>query len=295
MRKVITGFIFILFSVALVQQVFAEVITTDSLQKVEKRIKRLPYNPRDVLVVFDVDGTILDARDQILKAQNWKQWQALINAVYNKASRGLDKEAREKIWIDIISSIDNQRAPALVDDYFIKSLAYLRTKNIPAIALTHAGTGVFGKIKNTADWRVNDLKKIEVDFSYAFNSEKIQLADTSVGRYIGAPLFQSGIIFTSGHDKGEMLEKFLNAVNFKPKMIVFLDDKEKNVFSLKKYCDANNIDYLGVHYTAVANRQLVPLNYERAQFQFDYFEKKGKWLSDSEADKLYKKRFSFSE
>ncbi len=64
-----------------------------------------------------------------------------------------------------------------------------------------------------------------------------------------ASKFVEGIVFVGlRNDKGETLMRCLDQLGFKPKKIVFIDDKLKNVLSVQKAVEARGIPFTGVRY-----------------------------------------------
>ncbi|MEZ5314721.1 MAG: DUF2608 domain-containing protein [Chlamydiales bacterium] len=65
----------------------------------------------------------------------------------------------------------------------------------------------------------------------------------------GGAKYLEGIIFVGlKNDKGETLIRFLNQLNYRPKKILFIDDKEKNLQSVSLACQKEGIQFLGLRY-----------------------------------------------
>lgn len=97
-------------------------------------------------------------------------------------------------------------------------------------------------------------------------------------------IFRSGILFTSGSNKGDALVKFLNHISLRPKKIVFINDKASHLEDLEKGAASLNIPFIGLRYTysddRVANYQeeIAQIQWERSSFSHI--------LSDEEARKV---------
>jgi hypothetical protein len=57
-----------------------------------------------------------------------------------------------------------------------------------------------------------------------------------------------GIIFCNDNNKGQTLLKFLEACNYKPEIIVFIDDKLNHLLDVEKECLLNKIQFIGIRY-----------------------------------------------
>lgn len=47
----------------------------------------------------------------------------------------------------------------------------------------------------------------------------------------------------------------------------------------------NDIEFVGIEYTAAKDKKIAPLNQNRARLQLSVLEKEQRWLSDEEASK----------
>jgi hypothetical protein len=64
-------------------------------------------------------------------------------------------------------------------------------------------------------------------------------------RYV---LFKKGILFTSGTHKGKALFKFLDMINYKPKSIIFVDDKKHCLMQVRETCVEHGVPFTGFRY-----------------------------------------------
>ncbi|MGI9215313.1 MAG: DUF2608 domain-containing protein, partial [Gammaproteobacteria bacterium] len=107
----------------------------------------------------------------------------------------------------------------------------------------------------------------------------------------GNPMLKSGIIFTSGLDKGIVLEYILKKYNYYPKTIIFIDDLIENVKSLQQICFKLNIDFYGFHYRAASLIPLPNIDENLEKLRFAILEKEFTWLNyEKLQDKNYSER-----
>lgn len=164
-----------------------------------------------------------------------------------------------------------------VDPKIINVLSALGNRSIPTIALTHCGTGKFGRINDVADWRISQLHNAGVSF------KKLSSYPNHVfGTLHGTAMFKSGILFTGYIDKGQVLLQFLKTNNINPKRIIFIDDRLINLQSVEDALSGHNIKFNGFEYTAVSEQKILDLDQKIISKQFSILEEELKWTSDAE-------------
>ncbi|MCH9611436.1 MAG: hypothetical protein SP1CHLAM42_15270 [Chlamydiales bacterium] len=91
---------------------------------------------------------------------------------------------------------------------------------------------------------VSQLKSIGINLSLNVLSD---LDHEIEGGY--AAKYVEGVIFVGlKNDKGETLMRFLNQLEYQPKKILFIDDKEKNLRSVSIACEKRGIPFTGLRY-----------------------------------------------
>jgi len=63
-----------------------------------------------------------------------------------------------------------------------------------------------------------------------------------------------------------VLEQILNRIEFKPKEIIFIDDRIDNIISVQSMCEKLGINYTGFEYSAVKDTRMTEFNEQRAKF-----------------------------
>ena len=147
--------------------------------------------------------------------------------------------------------------------------------------------GRFGVIKKMYDFRFKQLNSVNLSFEnltpLADEHVMLELAKSNK-KFLdlnckGNPILKSGIIFTSGLDKGMVLEYILKKYNYYPKIIIFIDDLIENIKSLQKTCFKLNIDFYGFHYRAASLIPLSKIDENLEKLRFAILEKEFTWLS----------------
>ncbi len=273
MRLFLRTAFFLLLTLISPNRVFAEIIQTSDLHVLNEVTEKAD---RDTLVIFDVDYVLIVPTDQILHPA--------YKSVFRQYEKKLTKRSSRADFLNLWGIIFSERKSAVVDSTILSIIHDLQHKKIKTIALTNTGTGQLGRIKSLEDWRIKELISHEVDFSSAFRVKRTIPLGLPSPRMHGPPIFKSGIIFTAGHDKGDILEIFLKKVRYKPCVIIFVDDKLEKLESVEEMCKRLKIKFIGIHYIALKNEKVDPLNKKRVQLQFKLLQKEHKWLSDKEAD-----------
>lgn len=67
-------------------------------------------------------------------------------------------------------------------------------------------------------------------------------------------LYKFGVLFCGSNNKGDVIEKFLTHINYKPEVIIFIDDKEKNLYAVEIACKKMNIEFIGLRYSGCDDR-----------------------------------------
>jgi hypothetical protein len=169
----------------------------------------------------------------------------------------------------------------LVDNQTPNLIRTLQNKNIKVIALTMCLAGQYFFIPQLEINRLQELKTFGFDFKQAFphlnRYEFHQLSHKN--RH---PLYQDGVLFTAGYDKGNVLLAFLKKIAWKPSRIIFVDNKKKNILSVMSAAEKLKTPFLGFLYKAAYK---LPGGFDEkiAQFQIKYLIEHETLLDDEAA------------
>jgi hypothetical protein len=251
--------------------------------KINKIKEIIQVCDQNTLVIWDVDGVFIIGTDRIFHSENLCDGLVAKYVDYIVNKYALNKEKKE--WF--ISQILMHRPIRLVDNTMIDLMQELRTNKIKTIALTHCFVGTLGNIKNVADWRIDELSKLGINFDLAFqdvNEIELNNLDQVDGYY---PLYKQGVLFCLKEAKGEALGALLEQIKWYPKKIVFIDDKIFNLESVQAELKQKNIDFIGLHYVGALDLPK-DINDKVVKFQYEYLMEQGKWLTDQKALRLLK-------
>ncbi len=258
-----------------------QLIVTDKFEVIEKETKNVDT---DTLVVFDCDYVLITFKDQIFSSQYSNELKECIEKSLAKFPGKNRAEKYENVKGMVLLSSESM----LVDEKMPSLVKNLQNRGVKTLVLTKMDPGPCGKIKSLIDWRVNDLKRLGLDFSKSFiNLNKKELVELSKEN---APVYDKGILATGTASKGETLAAFLRYADLNPKKVIFIDDKKKQIDSVKEAMEKLKIQFVGINYTGEKNVKFDrPFSKQRLEYQFKIFQEQGRYLSDAKADEERKK------
>lgn len=221
------------------------------------------------LVLFDVDDVLIMDQDEYRLTHPYRrEW-------IRGSKHRLERKQREYL----LSIILKERNIRLVDPYITAILTNLWSRGIPTAALTKLYTGTLGVIEDLTDWRIKELKGIDIDFMRSTPiKDNIMLEELHIG--CGIPMMVEGIIFTADVDKGLILENILRKAKYFPETIIFFDDVLENILSVEKMCKEMNINYYGFEFDGALLVPEVELHKESEEMRFNILEQERRWITD---------------
>lgn len=129
---------------------------------------------------------------------------------------------------------------------------------------------------------VSQLKSIGIELQKSTVSTKM----IKVPGKNKATFYKGALLVGPKNNKGEVLAQFLKLISFKPKKIIFVDNKKHHVENVEKALADSKISYFGRRYGA-SDKKISSMNKDVLEIQHKYFF--GEVLSDQEAKKLLDK------
>lgn len=253
-----------------------EELRTDSIDTVVRIIRERGdiFNPQKVLIVWDVDSTLLTPHSD-LGSSFWFSWQmGLIKTPEIESEQvGLNQDALYKVTNAI-------RAAALmhtIEKNTVSAVGYLQKDGYPSIVLT----GQPPMMRRTAEWQchqngINFSKSaIGKDISgnwkigkggdvADFSREELQKFGLESPREVS---YLNGIFLGSDQHKGAMLRGLLHRLQLSEKFpaIIFVDDSERNCKDMQ------------AAFTGKSGIKLTTILYTREHPRMDRFKAGDKW------------------
>lgn len=269
-----------IFFMAMAIQVHAKITETPNLAFLEHELQNVDEK---CLVMFDVDDTLLEPKDLILRTGYFRQKEKLIKSyIQNPEVVPSNKYPKHFLHSTVLTTTDY----ILVDPNIVPIIHNLQSKGIPTIAFTLMGSWQLGIIPSLTDFRYAQLKKLDLDFSQAFSSDEFPKIRNLKNGDLHC-CFTGGVLYSNELPKGPILVTFLEALNWKPTKVIFLDDKMDYLESVEEALKDTGIEFIGLYYTASKNKS-EKLDEKLADFQFRILAENGVWLTDEKAREFFR-------
>ncbi|MBX9977229.1 MAG: DUF2608 domain-containing protein [Alphaproteobacteria bacterium] len=203
-------------------------------------------DPKDILVIFDIDSTLIMSKDSALHMTNIIKYRPAIHGHF----ADLSQDHR-----NLMLNLCTQRPSQLLDVDTPKVIDYIKNKGIKAIACTAASPGPFKQLNRAEVVRYETLKRYGIDFSGAF-PDYADLTLVNVKGFLGRqPVFYQGVLCAAGEknspNKGKSVVEFLQTTHTNPKLIIFIDDNKNYLIDLhqaiKMYFPTTQ--FIGIEFT----------------------------------------------
>lgn len=221
---------------------------------------------KNTLVIFDCDEVLITPTDMLFSPAN--------ESNYKKTIQYLNKKVGFAKADDILIHMRKQYKFRLLNNELPNIIKKMQDQGVSVLVLTSHWTGEFHDIKSVENLRKNELNQFDFDFKKSWNGIgkmifyelPAKLPKYNVTRY---PIFKNGIIFACDLDKGTVLQKFLERIPQKFSKIIFVDDKMRNIRSIKKFCETNNISGKCVQYQKARLFQKNEVNSQELKKELD--------------------------
>lgn len=208
------------------QESASQIIQYPSMSIVREHVKS-----QDTLVIFDLDNTVFTMHPGHVN----DLWFTAM--VQHARSLGYDElgavQAVLPYYLDRqkvapVSAVEEQ-TPAIIEE--------LQQRGVPVIALTTRSV-ILG------DSTINQLKSIGVNFN------KTAVSPFNISFSLQCPAaFKQGVMFCGNNAKGASLKALFQATGYKPKKIVFIDDKEKYLHDVAAVANELGVACVGIRYS----------------------------------------------
>jgi hypothetical protein len=223
---------------------FAQVINyqTDSFSDIEARYKSLGGNPKTTLMVFDLDDTLI-TMSQPLGSVGWWDWQRELQKHDGTSDKLFTNDYQQLVRIqNILFQLIKME---VTDEYVLHLLKNAASQGTMLMGLTARGpehlSATFMQLKDNQF--MMDEESLFQKYGLKLNNKTSGSSTFHCPEFNREVLYQQGIIFLEGEDKGQALLCILTNTKQDIKTILFVDDAQKNTVSMAK-AFANQGDFL---------------------------------------------------
>lgn len=211
----------VLFSCALNALVIESKHITDVLRYIDDE---------SALIVFDIDNTLAELECEL----GSDQW--FYAMVQQQVKQGIDAHDAIKDILPLYLSLQLVGALQPVEEVAPFLVKDLQRQQYKVIALTARSLSL---VRRTFE----QLDAIDIDFSTSgLSNEEIDLK-------LDFPcVHKDGIVFSSNNNKGKVLLAFLDYVGYHPRKVIFIDDKIKNINTVREAVESRGIEFVGIRY-----------------------------------------------
>lgn len=229
--KKFSAFLCLFFST--ISLVYGEIIETQKFQEITH------YIDSETLVILDIDDTIL-IPVQTLGTDVWfiSRLEFYLQLEQDD-SLALNKALAE--W----EAVRHLTKVKIVEEGTDEIIRAMQENKIKVMGLTTQGLALATRTALQLQSLSVDLSKTAPSFEdhYFINGHN-------------GVLYRKGILFTAGTSKGDALMKFLDAIEYRPKRIVFINDKKTHLRDVEKSVEIRGIPFIGLRYSYSDERVL---------------------------------------
>lgn len=251
----------LLFVFATISPAFAEIVELAHFHDAPA------YLTDDTLVILDIDDTLL-ITSQMLGCDEWFLYRVKV-----RQNEGMSYRDAMENTIAEWQAIRHLTKMEIVEPGTEAIVEAWQKQGYTVMGLTTQGLGL-------ATRTVQQLQEKGIDLSKTAPSAKevyLQISEHGV-------IYRKGILFTSGSQKGKALFQLCEQIGYKPKRIVFINDKATHLAEIETIAAKEQVPFLGLRYSysdaRKARFKTEIANYQFAHSTFQHL------LSDEEAIRM---------
>ncbi|MCB0392549.1 MAG: DUF2608 domain-containing protein [Bdellovibrionales bacterium] len=243
----------------------SEAIQTETLKDVELKVRQLNniYKSNNVLVVFDIDNTVLASEKELGSAQ-WFSWQEeLMNKKSPSPYKITDDFDKLLQAQGLLFYRNRMRMPEEISSQ--RMIAEIQDSGNVTFALTSRGhefkyQTIRELLRNGIDFSksspmfIGKYYKVEPAFEKGHLKNKYGFTDQELVNFnLLKPRdvqYLDGVFYTAGQHKGAMLRIFIKEAKLSPKAIVFVDDTQTHIDNVHLAFNKSGIEIITFRYSA---------------------------------------------
>lgn len=243
-------------------------VTFDAFHDLEQTVISRPVGG---VVLLDVDDTLITPCSALFRSKD------------NPRRTFLDEYKKQRhLYPDfeaVIGTWRKSRKTQLVHPDWPDLITRLQTRGEVVLGLTQMDTGQVGPIPSIEEWRAAELTQHNIKFSMPLDKPH-----TLTRNDVGYAAYHKGILFTGPFTKDQTLAGFIDVWGETPTHVTFVDDRPAQVEQIGRFCQAQNIPYLGIVTRLIDQIPGVP-DPRVADYQITQLLDHQRWLEDDAAKK----------
>jgi hypothetical protein len=234
------------------EKIEQKIIEEERAVSIQKHVDSIG-NKEELLVIFDCDDVLVTKEDPIGQTENGKDLVEVLTKI--------EKHTSKKDFSSLLCTILIKNKQILLEADMPSVVKHIQDQGIKTVILTQIAPGKYADIESVEEYKVQMLHSFGYRFEDSWphfesmefkNMEKTRATATTMNFMETSknyPIFYKGILFCGFSAKSEVVEEFIKRIAFKPKTIVFIDDRRSYLELVKQYCQENRIEFLGIRYT----------------------------------------------
>jgi hypothetical protein len=224
----------------------AKIVETAHFGEIKKHINK------DTLVILDIDDTLL-IPTQMLGCDEW-----FVGRLQEREKQGVQKAQGLEETLAEWEAIRHLSKMEIVEAGTEEVVRCMQNEGYTVMGLTTQGLAL-------ATRTCLQLKANHIDLLTTAPHKKDECV--SVGGH--TVLYRNGILFTSGTSKGEALFLLCDKIGYKPKRIVFINDKATHLKDIETVAEKKGVEFIGLRY-AYSDARKRAYDPQIANYQFNH-------------------------
>ncbi|ARB93261.1 DUF2608 domain-containing protein [Legionella longbeachae] len=229
----------------------------DSFADIANLYEGVRSEPRSTLLVFDLDDTLI-TMTQPLGSVGWWDWQSELQKTGKDPEKLFTADYQQLVRIqNILFQLIKME---VTDKYVLPFLNNATAQGTIIMGLTARGkehlSATMMQLRDN-NFTVGD-KLLFQEKGLKFKNNKTSIADSfHCPQFSKEVIYQRGIMFLDGEDKGQALLCALSKIKTEIKTIIFVDDAKRNSASIDKaFANHNDLLVLNILYTKENAKEL---------------------------------------
>lgn len=244
-------YILLFISVLFIQSSFAKVVNyqTDNYTQIKQIYQNSALDPKTTLLAFDLDDTLI-TMTQPLGSVGWWDWQANLLKTGNDPEKLFTTEMNQLVRIqNILFQLIKME---VTDENAIPFLKESVHEGAIILGLTARGqehlSATLMQLKNNKFTENGNL--LFKKYGLKFNQASFVTDGFYCPQFTKEVVYQNGIMFLSGEDKGQALSCIVKNAKQNIKTIIFVDDAKRNIDSVNNaFASRNDLNVINILFT----------------------------------------------